>query len=232
VGLSVTGTADPYALRRQALGIINIMLSKNYRLDLGAFVDHSLQLLEGKITRPVAEVREAVLDFFKGRLENYLVSQGYAADVVQAVTAGGINDLGRCLLKIKALESFKADPSFEPLTVTVKRVDNIIKGYENRTIDPSLFQSPVEKILWDALRPVEEQVMGEYLKRDDYLAALRELAGLRGVVDAFFEGVMVMAEDEAVRNNRLALLGHLSDLVRQIADFSRLPLNLPKDPRG
>jgi len=224
VNLSPTGTADPYALRRQALGIINIILVKGYRLNLGELIDESLFLLRDKIKGSPEKIKEAVLDFFRGRLENHLLSQGHRIDVIQAVTSTGIEDLCGCLLKIKAVEEFMGEPSFVPLTVAFKRVGNIIKGLRGGEVIPDLFQMEEEKNLWAEFSRVEEEVIKEYLAGESYLLALEEMASLRGLIDVFFDHVMVMAEDEKVRQNRIALLTRIADLFSRVADFSRLSI--------
>ena len=130
VGLIPTGTADPYALRRQALGIINIILKKRYPLPLDALIDESLAILGGLLNRPAEETKADILEFFRGRFENQLLSQGHPYDVVDAVLATGIDDLVKAEAKIRAMEEFKSDPDFAPLAVAFKRVVNIIRNAE------------------------------------------------------------------------------------------------------
>jgi len=221
VNVVPTGTADPYALRRQALGIINIILDRGYDLRLDSLVEESLAVLAGKIKRKAEEVRGDVLDFFRGRFDNQLVAQGHPYDVVDAVLATDSADLVRSLRKIEAMEVLKSQPDFEPLATSFKRIGNIIKGFCGGAVKPELFVLPQEKELHDAYLAVSGNVC-EHIARDDFAAALREMATLRKPVDAFFDAVMVMADDKAVRFNRLSLLEAVSVLFRSIADFSKL----------
>jgi len=221
VKLIPTGTADPYALRRQAIGIINIILTKQYPLKLDDIIDKSLVILGIKAKRTSKEIKADVLEFFKGRFENQLISQGHPYDVVDAVLATGVSDIVRSLKRIEAMEILKSHADFEPLAIAFKRVGNIIKGFEKGSVDTSKFDSNEEKSLFDAFVTVNGQV-GSYIEKDDYQSALFELARLRRPVDDFFENVLVMAKDETVRANRLSLLKEISNLFHRIADFSKI----------
>ncbi|HRT70932.1 MAG TPA: glycine--tRNA ligase subunit beta [Syntrophales bacterium] len=216
-----TGAADPYALRRQALGVINIILNKDYPLSLDNLVDESLAILADRLKRPREEVKRDVLEFFKGRLENQLLTQGYSYDVVDAVLSAGFHDLVKTVKKVMAMEDFKKRPDFEPLGIAFKRVCNIIKGFENGRVDASLFTQREEEALYQAYLETKDRA-GTFIDKDEYEEALRELAGMRKFVDEFFEAVLVMAEDEAVRFNRLSLLEAISKLFYRIADFSKI----------
>ncbi|MBT0663374.1 glycine--tRNA ligase subunit beta [Geobacter pelophilus] len=220
VGLIPTGSADPYALRRAALGIINIILEKEYRESLNGFVKASLDLLEPKLTRKREEVHADVLEFFKGRFVN-LMADRYPSDVVDAVVAVGCDDLVDAAARIAALAAFKGRDDFEPLAVAFKRVCNIVKDGVDAGVDAALFQDPVEGALNDAFAGVKAKVAAAVAKQE-YVAALADIATLRPPVDAFFDKVMVMAEDERVRTNRLALLTGIARLFGGIADFSRI----------
>jgi glycyl-tRNA synthetase beta chain len=220
VGLIPTGSADPYALRRSALGIINIVIDREYRLSLSALVDQSLALLAAKLTRPAAEVKVDVVEFFRGRFVNLLADR-YATDAVEAAVAAGYDDLVDTAARIAALSAFKTRPDFAELAVTFKRVGNIVKDGVAASVDAALFKEDVEGALQAAATGVEQKVAAAVASRD-YVAALTEIATLRGPVDAFFDKVMVMAEDEKVRINRLALLTSIGRLFSGVADFSRI----------
>lgn len=221
VGLIPTGTADPYALRRSAIGILNIILGRGYRLSLPELVDRSLDLLTAKLSRPRPEVRADVLEFLRLRLVNLLTGQGYPQDVVDAVLSASCEDVADALARVKALAELKGREDFEPLAVAFKRVVNIIKGGVDTPVAPALFAAPCEAALHEATGQAAGQV-DQAVAIGDYAAALRAIAGLRGVVDGFFEGVMVMADQDAVRINRLALLTGVARLFEGIADFSRI----------
>jgi len=221
VGLIPTGTADPYALRRSAIGILNIILDRGYRLSVPELVARSVGLLEAKLTRPAAEVVADVVEFIRLRLVNLLTGQGQAADVVDAVLAAGFDDPVDAVARVRALAELKGRTDFEPLAVAFKRVVNIIKGGVAAPIEPKLFEADCEKTLHTALRQAQGEVAG-LVAEGDYPAALKAIARLRAPVDGFFDGVMVMAKDEAVKTNRLALLTGVAGLFKGIADFSRL----------
>lgn len=220
VGLIPTGTADPYALRRSALGIIAIILDRGYELLLGELIDESLQLLQKKLTRDRDTVRADVLEFFRGRYVNLMAGR-YPADAVDAAVAVSFDNLNDTTARIAALAEFKARPDFEPLAVAFKRVCNIVKQGVDIAVDTGLFESDAERELFAAFEVVAASA-GEMVAAKNYLAALTEIAGLRGPVDNFFDQVMVMAEDEKVKNNRLALLSGIARLFSTIADFARI----------
>lgn len=221
VGLIPTGTADPYALRRNAIGILNIILDRGLRLSVPELVDRALVLLEPKLTRPRDQVRGDVVEFFRARFLNMLTSQGYPQDVVEAVLSASFAEPVDALERVKALAELRGREDFVPLAVAFKRIGNIIKAGLEQPVDPSLFEASCENDLFTALQHVREEVDG-LVASGNYAAALRSIASLRTPVDAFFEGVMVMAKDEGVRNNRLALLTAVAGLFRGIADFSRI----------
>jgi len=224
VGLIPTGTADPYALRRQTIGIINIILEKNYPLSLSALIDQCLILLAEKIEQPPHTVKAEVLEFFKGRVQNILLMKELAPDVVEAALAAGFDDLVDLQARTQALHEFKKVPDFESLAIAFKRVVNISSGYGPGKVDREKFEHPREQALFEAyqIRKVKAE---EKISQKDYPSALRELAMLRQPVDEFFDSVLVMADNEAIKANRLALLANISQLFFRIGDFSRISTN-------
>ncbi|MCD6486704.1 MAG: glycine--tRNA ligase subunit beta [Syntrophobacterales bacterium] len=221
VGLIPTGTADPYALRRQALGIINVVIDRDYCLELDKLADKSISILAGRLKRTPEETKSDVMNFLKGRFENQLISRGYSYDVVDSVLSGGVSDIVQSLKRIESMETFKKHPDFEPLAIAFKRVVNILKDFEGGSIDPSVFDSSSEDNLYHTLIDIRETA-NECIDKGRYSDALSEMATLRKPVDSFFDEVMVMAEDEKIRFNRLSLLEEISKLFHRIADFSRI----------
>ncbi len=221
VGMPPTGTADPYALRRQALGIINIILSRQYALSLNFLIDESLASLKDVLNRPAENIKKDVLDFFRGRLQNQLISQGYAYDTVEAVLSTDIDDLVLVIEKIQALQAFRQNPEFEPISVAFKRVDNILKDFHEGQVDVNLLAHDAEIKLFSSLENIKLRVE-KGIAEKDFSAALNKLAGLRPPVDSFFDNVMVMDKDEKIRYNRLSLLSEISALFHKIADFSKI----------
>jgi len=221
VGLSPTGTADPYGLRRHALAVIRILRKEELHLDLPEAVWESLNLLKGKISRTPEETALEVLDFFQTRLQHLLLGEGFEHETVAAVLAAGGGDVVEAADKVRALEEVRRSPDFPALAVAFKRVINISRGTEPGEVNPLFFEHPEENLLYEAAGLMEVDVDAALAKRD-YPTVCRALAKLRGPVDAFFDRVMVMAEDERLRRNRLALLARISQTFLQMADFSRI----------
>jgi glycyl-tRNA synthetase beta chain len=224
VGLIPTGTSDPFALRRQTLGVIHIILGKGYRTSLQGMIRMGIEPLIKKIERPKEEVQADCLAFFRGRFVGLLTSQGYSPDVVEAVLTAQCDDLVDARARVEAVAQFKGRPEFEPVTVAFKRVANILKGVDHTgKLDPTRFETPQEKDLHKRYQEIAGKCSA-LIARADYEKALGELAKLRPPVDALFDHVMVMAEDKKIRANRLALLDEISDLFSQMADFSQLAI--------
>jgi glycyl-tRNA synthetase beta chain len=221
VGLIPTGTADPYALRRHTLGIINILLDRKYDLPLTDLCSRSLELLAEKIERPADEIKKDVLEFFKGRLQNLLLSRGLSADAVESALVVSGDDLVDLQERAQAIHDLKGEPDFEPLAVAFKRVVNISRSYAPGAVNPQRFEDPVEHELYGAYLSVSQKAL-EKINQKNYSLALRELISLRNPVDKFFDAVMVMAEDEKVRTNRLSLLSNIAHLFFRIGDFSKI----------
>jgi len=220
VGLIPTGSADPYALRRSAIGIINIILDKGYRVSMQKGIDKALRLLGSKLTRPATDVQKDVQEFFRARFTNSMAEQ-YPTDVVEAAVSAGYIDLVEAADRIKALSEFTTHPDFEALTAAFKRIGNIIKEGVDAPVDPSLFKENSETALYEAFQGVKSATEA-HISAASWLDALTGIATLRSSVDTFFENVMVMADDPAVKNNRLALLTAIARMFSKIADFSRL----------
>jgi glycyl-tRNA synthetase beta chain len=228
VGLVPTGTSDPFALRRQTLGVINIIIGKGYRCSLRRIIKTALGLLQDKITRTGDEVQVDCLAFFRGRFAGLMAAQGHPLDVVEGVLADSIDDLLDARARVEAVAKFRGTPEFEPVTVAFKRVANILKGVDHRgKVDISRFEVPEEGDLHKQYQTIEKRFAAA-IKGMAYEKALAELARLRAPVDAFFDHCMVMAEDKVVRANRLALLGEIAALFSQVADFSRLGIGEEK----
>jgi glycyl-tRNA synthetase beta chain len=220
VGLIPTGAADPYALRRATIGIISIILDRGYCLSLAELINRSLDLLSTKLNRPKEQVATEVLEFFRGRFINLLGNE-FASDAVDAAVSAGFDDLVDVKARIVALAEFKSHPDFEQLAVAFKRIGNIIKDGTDALVDPILFQDGAEGVLYQAFHDVKIQVAAA-IEQGAWLEALTRIASLRGPVDGFFDKVMVMAEDQQVRTNRLALLTVIDRMLCRIADFSRI----------
>jgi len=231
-GMLPTGTTDPFALRRQTLGIIRIVLETPLRISLGEVIDRALALLSGKLTQPAENVKRDITAFFEGRLLNYLAAGdgGFSPDVIDAALCIGIDDLLEAVARTRALARFTARDDFAALATAVKRVANIIKepspagrGSEAEVapVDESLLTNAAERLLFDELNSTQEAV-GILLAQSDYFGALESMARLKPMIDSFFDSVLVMDKDEAVRRNRLALLTRTRALFARVADFRKI----------
>jgi glycyl-tRNA synthetase beta chain len=223
VGQIPTGTADPFALRRQALGIIRIILEKDLSLSLSDLINKAIAGLDGKLTEPDEQTFQTVLDFFRVRLQHLLIGQGQPQDVVDAVLAQHLDPLVETVTKITSLKDYKARADFEPLVGTVKRVVNILKEPVDADVDPERFVNQAEKDLYTELTACE-QGLEQPLAARDYGAVLERLSRLMVPIDRFFDEVLILDEDVSVRQNRLAMLTRINSLFLQLADFSRIVL--------
>jgi glycyl-tRNA synthetase beta chain len=221
VGLVPTGASDPYALRRQGIGILQIMKDKGFSFSLSDLIAHSLKFFKPK---NLSAVQEQVYAFLRNRMINLLADDGFSKDTVAAVLSAASDNIPDTWRRAGALEQLKAKPNFEPLAVAFKRVVNIIKKADDIAMqkpDQKLFQHESEAALLNAYEQVKNRVEDD-LTKGLYDQALVKIASLRDPVDAFFEGVMVMADDVKVRHNRLAMLNMIAALFGKLADFSRL----------
>lgn len=223
VGLIPTGAQDPYALRRQALGIIEIILDKGFSIPLDTLVDMAINLLEKKLLRDRAKVKEDVLEFFKERLKHKLLSQDMSFDSIDAVFSTDWFVLPDAIKRIHAIEDFKKHPACPALVTAFKRVSNILKGTAPGVERPDerLFKDKEDAALLRASGEAAPKIAG-FLEKGDYKKALETLASIKDEIDSFFDHVMVMAEDEKLRTNRLRLLNSIRGLYIKIADISRL----------
>lgn len=229
IDLKPTGTQDPYALRRQALGIINILLSKELDISLQGLINEAITALCSLISEiPSTLHDDNVLNFIKRRFKNELISRGLEHDVVEAAVKASFDSPNDCYQRALAIKAVRNLPEFEPLSIVFKRVMNILKGFPGGEIRPELFEESQERILYDAFSQVKEQVY-PVLKpgaantnpsADQYKRALLLLLSLKPHIDSFFDHVMVMVDNEKTRKNRLALLWMIAKLFLAIADLS------------
>jgi glycyl-tRNA synthetase beta chain len=223
-GLVPTGASDPYALRRQGIGIVQILKDNGFSFSLRNLIQDSVTQFGGKSDQEGSELIENVHRFLQNRISHLLVEDGYSKDTVAAVLNVSCDNIPHTWSRVGALEKLKAKPDFEPLAAAFKRVVNIIRkadDIQTTAVDQKLFQHESETALLAAYEAVKMKVE-DHLQKDLFDRALVEIASLRDTVDAFFDGVMVMADDMAVRRNRLALLGHIAALFGGFADFSKL----------
>ena len=223
VGLIPTGASDPYALRRQGIGIIQIMLDQGFSFSVFELIEESLKLFK---PANLEEVTAQVFNFLKNRMTGQLADDRFSKDSIAAVVSVSCDNIPETWNRVGALEKLKAKPDFEPLAIAFKRVVNIIKkadDFEAGDVNPKLFEHESESELLSAYESVRKRVE-EDLANGFFDQALVKVATLRDAVDKFFEGVMVLAEDVSVRRNRLSLLGHIAALFNKFADFSKISI--------
>jgi glycyl-tRNA synthetase beta chain len=219
VGLIPSGSGDPFAVRRQGNGILKIIFDHRLSISLQDMIEWSL----AAHNRKGDPISSALKEFFEGRLRFLFEEMGFAYDCINASLAAGFDDPLDTLERLRALQELRQEPDFLALASNFKRVVNILSqaGDVSGSLDESKLQDPAESALWRSYLQVRPEVEAAR-KNHDYGAALRSLASMRAVVDEFFKAVMVMAEDPAIRNNRISLLGSVSQLFRSIADISRI----------
>ena len=220
IGQLPTGDKDPFALRRHALGVIRILVENHLPLDLNELIQAALPAFGERITDPSTPLRA----FFADRLSVSLREQGYSAQEVDAVLALAPSRLGDIPRRLAAVRTFSALPEAASLAAANKRIGNILKKAEGTVearIDAALLQDAAEQALAAALQSVQPQA-DTLFEQGEYAASLQALAALKAPVDAFFDDVMVNAEDPALKANRLGLLKTLHEAMNRVADLSRL----------
>lgn len=222
IGQKPTGEKDPYALRRASLGVLRTLIERELDLDLKQLIDKSATTLIDKVD--ASAVKQDVFEYILERLRAYYLDRGVSADVFDAVSALSPSRPLDFDKRIRAVTAFRAMAEAESLAAANKRVGNILKKSDDAatmTVDVELLQEDAEKTLYETLSHLSETVEPMF-DSGDYESALSSLSSLRGPVDAFFDSVMVMADDEAVKNNRIALLSSMNQLFLRAADLSRL----------
>lgn len=223
-GLAPTGSQDPYALRRQALGVINILIDANYHISLAKIIAGTLYLLDIK-PEETGKLVPQIMEFFKQRLRNLLMDQGIRYDVIDAVFADKRNDdMVDLAVRCKALAAYVEAGNAEPLVQVSVRVSNLCKKIEKEVaISGALFKDESENKLHEVVAAVSKEIIPEIVLYD-YAAVLKAGEKVIEPVNTFFDNVMVMDEDENVKNNRLALLEEVRGIVNAVGDLSLLVL--------
>ena len=221
VGLVPTGASDPYALRRQGIGIIQIMLQQQFTFALRDIITFALSPFDQSKAQATLE---AVYSFLQNRMAHMLTEEGIAKDIVAAVITAAVDHIPHVWQRAAALNKMKKEPDFEPLAAAFKRVVNIIRKADLSSavpMNPTRFIETAEKLLYEAYCNVAAEVE-QRTGAGQFDTALSTIATLRQPVDRFFDEVMVMVEDPELQRNRLALLASIASLFTRIADFSKI----------
>jgi glycyl-tRNA synthetase beta chain len=198
-------SADPFGIRRNAIGIVRLLVEKEIDLDLRKVIDD-----------------ESILDFILSRLESHLQSKGYKTDIINAVLSLKDGNIYRNYLKVKALSQLRNLPDYENVIMVFKRVGNIIpEDFVFSNVDVNLLVSEPEKELYKKFIEIKDKFK-QFIENKDYDKALGLMLELKPYIDRFFDNVMIMVEDKKLKNNRLSLLKEINDSFRNIADFTKL----------
>ncbi|HHB77480.1 MAG TPA: glycine--tRNA ligase subunit beta [Desulfobulbus sp.] len=220
IGEKPTGNKDSFGLRRQAIGLINIIRGLDLSLSLTDMLTYALAGYDGVIETDAGVVAE-VVTFIRLRFENELFAGGYDQDVIKAATSVDFDDLRDCLLRIEALKNIRSREAFVVLSGSFKRIRNITRENMATDVDEDLLSEQAEKELYEVVERVRNDAQ-PLIDEQEYVRALEVLLQMKEPVDRFFDEVMVMADDERVRVNRLNLLTVLRELVLRIGDISRM----------
>lgn len=226
IGQPPTGSRDPFALRRAALGVLRILVEKSLDLDLAQAINQALAAYtEQGVTVP-ADTGATVFDFMLERFRAWYQSEGVSAEVFQSVMELKPVSPLDFSLRVKAVDQFSRLPESTSLAAANKRVSNILQKQQagKSSVDATLLVEPAEKALAESISGMAAQVEPLFAARE-YSQGLAQLAGMKTTIDRFFDDVLVMADDAALRDNRLALLGQLRSLFLQVADISCLHHN-------
>lgn len=233
VGLIPSGSADPYGLRRSAVGVLRLLEDRPWRINVEKLLTQALGQIPGQPSSPDPNVLSKLRQFMKQRFAALLEERGFRFDEIEAVLESGLGEIPDVLARLRALHAVRSQEAFGPLSVAFKRGMNIYRQASktdsnllstfdaDAAINPDLFKEPCERALFEALEKARSEA-GPHLQSRSYGEALLSMVILREPLDQFFDGVMVMAEDPALKSNRLALVRRLVQLFLQVADFSKL----------
>ncbi len=224
IGVVPTGSRDPYALRRSAQSVCRILIEARLHVSLAALLDEALRAHAGNQETGASDprgARDALLEFYRARQQYLGEEDGLRQDSVRAALATGADDPLEARLRMHALEAIRGEPGFESLALAHKRIKNILKSQPSFSVSAANLQERAERDLHAGLEAARPRIL-DGVRRRDYLTTLKGIAGLRPALDRFFEEVLVMAEDPAMRRNRLALLQSIASLFTQVGDFSEI----------
>ncbi|MBI3593116.1 MAG: glycine--tRNA ligase subunit beta, partial [Nitrospirae bacterium] len=219
LGLSPTGSEDPFALRRQAIGIISILLDRKYEMDISGLLDKALQPFKLKNR---ASVINDLIRFFEQRIEFLLQTYGYPSDSISAVMSFVKNKpLYAVKERVDAIQQFKGEPDYDAFLLAIKRINNIAPKSEVPPVNKELFAQEEETLLYKEVEALAPQIYS-LLDADNYYGAIKLLQTLKEPINRFFDKVLIMDKNEEIKQNRLSLVKNIQTLAQEIADFSKL----------
>ncbi len=220
IGQQPTGTADPFGLRRLSLAVLHIIQDRGYSLVLPDIIQKALALYGDRVNGS-SDTVELIVAFIRNRFNNDCVASGVDGRAVDAVTSVRFLDINDCMKRIEAFSAMKKNESFEVLSASFKRVRNIVKDNSETDVDQNLFEVEAERQLWSAYQSLARTTKAG-LENKDYLGLLESMIQLKNPIDQFFDEVMVMAEDQQLRRNRLNLMTAIGNLILEVGDISRM----------
>ncbi|MGD9346093.1 MAG: glycine--tRNA ligase subunit beta [Candidatus Aminicenantes bacterium] len=225
VGMEVSGSKDPFGLRRNAQGICKIILEKKIDIDFSRLVDKVIAIYGEAFEQNKRDIKNRCFTFFKGRLQHIFESQGFRYDLVNAALSPGIDNIYYTYLRLKALDSLKESAHFEPMILIAKRVNNILRDQTQKfKVNSELLFEKEERELYTTFSIIRENAL-EMIARGDFTKAQRMAFRIRSSINSFFDNVLVMVDDRRLKRNRLALLQAISKLLNEIADYSQIVIS-------
>ncbi|MDD8025100.1 MAG: glycine--tRNA ligase subunit beta [Acidobacteriota bacterium] len=221
IGIQTSGSSDPFGLRRSAQGVCKIILERKLSLSLPRLVDKAAAAYDDRLKRPPAELRAELMEFFAGRLRSIFERQGFRYDLINAALGAGMDNILHASLRLKALDSLKSGREFEPFILMAKRINNIAGGQPPAPVSAALLQEKAEKELHAAFVIVRDNT-APMLAKGDFVQAQKMAFRLQPLLDAFFEKVLVMAEEAKLRRARIGLLQGIKKILDPMADFSQV----------
>ena len=220
IGLIPTGSADPFALRRSAIGVINIINENNWEVSLSEIVDYVLYVYtdEMHLAFDYNVVKESILDFLKGRIKNMLQEENIRYDIIDAIISD--NNVTSLFKKADELNAY-SEENRDKLVEALNRLHNIVKNYNGSSFDESLLEEESEKNLYRVYSEMQEEI-NNLIDKKNYSEAMSKLSMLEEPINNFFDNTMVLVDDEAVKNNRLAMLFSIDKTVRRILDIEKI----------
>ncbi len=230
IGSPVSGTSDPFGMRRRAIGILRVLLAKNLEVSLPEWVGKGLEVLGGLVRKEQEAVKQEVVDFFRLRYQQFLLAKGFPHDTIEAVLSRSFENIPDLYRRVEILHKMRAEPDFENLILGCKRAVNILQqagkdyGYTGpgKPLRAEDLEEEAEKALLASAEQVGSELAG--LGSGEYEKVLQGLVGLKGPIDRLFDDVMILVDDERTRENRLNLLNRVAELFQWVADFSKISL--------
>ena len=230
VGSPVSGTSDPFGMRRRAIGILRVLLAKDLEVPLPDFIGKGVEVLGGLVKKQPDELKEEIVDFFRQRYHQFLLGQGFPHDTIEAVFSRSFENIPDLSRRVKILHEMRSEPDFEKLILGCKRAVNILQqaakdyGYRGpaNPLQAEDLAEEAEKALFAETNRVGRELAG--VDSGEYEKVLRGLVGLKEPIDRLFDDVMILVDDDRMREKRLDLLSKVAQLFEWFADFSKISL--------